>query len=148
MAYIRYIEILKLKNCELLIFSGTRHYVNRFFFLTGRGKKKGSKDHIWAAGAAAALGTSALFALTGKAAITSLMALLLSLLCYFRGHHGSHYTASGAILATPYRHQCAEAIIDVNGRNEHTTAILGYKKRTADDSWNYPRYASPLTDNT
>lgn len=134
-----------------LIFVGTAvlFRLNNNFFLAGRGKKKGSKDAaIWAAGAAAALGTSALFALTGKAAITSLMALLLSLLCYFRGNHGSHYTASGAIVATPYRHQCTEAIIDVNGRNEHTTAILGYKKRTTDDAWNYPRYASPLTDNT
>lgn len=64
------------------------------------------------------------------------------MMCYFKGHGGSsHYTTSGAIV-TPYRHECSEAIIDVNGRGEHATAIVGYKKRTAEDNWNFPRYAS------
>lgn len=96
---------------------------------------------MWVAGALAALGSSALFALTGKAAVASLAALLLSMICYFRGQGGvSPYTASAAYVA-PMKHQCTEAVIDVNGRGDYSAAVTGHKKRTAEDSWNYPRYA-------
>ena len=97
---------------------------------------------MWAAGAMAALGTSALFAITGKAAIASLTALLLSLLCYFKGSgHSGYVAATQAAYATPYKSQCTEAYIDVNGRD--TVAVTGYKKRITDD---YQRYAPLINE--
>lgn len=115
---------------------------------SGRGKKKGSKDSaVWAAGAIAALGSSALFAMSGKAVVVSMVALLLSMMCYFKGHGGSssYTTATTGAISSPYRtHQCAEAIIDVNAK-DYNAALIGYKKRTLDDTWNYPRYATTPT---
>ncbi len=71
---------------------------------------------------------------------------MLSMMCYFKGHGNSHYTQGAAIVAAPYRRECADAIIDVNGRGEHATAVVGYKKRTSEDPWNYPRYAPTASE--
>ncbi|XP_065212690.1 uncharacterized protein LOC135840210 [Planococcus citri] len=81
--------------------------------------------------------------MSGKAVVASTVALILSIMCYFKGHGGSsHYTAaSTAPLTSAYRHQCAEAIIDVNAK-DYNSAVIGYRKRTLDEPWNYPRYAS------
>lgn len=80
--------------------------------MESRSKKAGhfKKAALWAAATMAAIGGSALFAVTGKAAAASLAALILGLVCLMKGHgigrgHGNgHYTSahiSAAAAARP-----------------------------------------------
>ncbi|XP_025195156.1 uncharacterized protein LOC112594548 [Melanaphis sacchari] len=55
---------------------------------TGRGKKDGMKAAMWSAGTLAAIAFASLAAMSGKALMTAMLALVLAAVCALKGHGG------------------------------------------------------------
>ncbi|XP_050066723.1 uncharacterized protein LOC114131132 [Aphis gossypii] len=55
---------------------------------TGRGKKDGMKAALWSAGTLAAIAFASLAAMSGKALMTAMLALVLAAVCALKGHGG------------------------------------------------------------
>lgn len=96
-----------------------------FFTNNTKGRKK--KDHYglyWAAGTMAAVGASALMALSSKALMTAGAALAMAIYSCMKGSGGGGKGSGSLLTATlmeessvvPHR-QCAEAVVDITGTN-------------------------------
>lgn len=55
---------------------------------TGRGKKNGMHAALWSAGTLAAIAFASLAAMSGKALMTAMLALVLAAVCALKGHGG------------------------------------------------------------
>ncbi|XP_060881090.1 uncharacterized protein LOC132952714 isoform X1 [Metopolophium dirhodum] len=109
-------------------------------FLRMSRKKKDYHGLYWAAGTMAAIGTSALMALSSKALMTAGAALALAIYSCMKGGGGgkgggSHLTATLMEESTlvPHR-QCAEAVVDISGLHNYPADVERYpgSRKTVD----------------
>lgn len=113
------------------------------FFFSGKLKGRKKKDYhglYWAAGTMAAVGASALMALSSKALMTAGAALALAIYSCMKGGGGgkgggSHLTATLMEESTlvPHR-QCAEAVVDISGMHNYPPDVERYpgSRKTVD----------------
>ncbi|XP_026814005.1 uncharacterized protein LOC113554384 [Rhopalosiphum maidis] len=111
-------------------------------FLRMSRKKKDYHGLYWAAGTMAAVGASALIALSSKALMTAGAALALAIYSCMKGGGGgggkgggSHLTATLMEESTlvPHR-QCAEAVVDISGMHNYPAEVERYpgSRKTVD----------------
>lgn len=108
-------------------------YINiKYNFDLGR-KKKDYYGLYWAAGTMAAVGASALMALSSKALMTAGAALAMAIYSCMKGSGGGG-KGGGSLTATlmeestlqvPHR-QCAEAVIDISGAHNYPIEVDRY----------------------
>ncbi|XP_025198223.1 uncharacterized protein LOC112596672 [Melanaphis sacchari] len=102
-------------------------------FLRMSRKKKDHHGLYWAAGTMAAVGASALIALSSKALMTAGAALALAIYSCMKGGGGGGKGGGSQLTATlmeesslvPHR-QCAEAVVDISGMHNYPVDVERY----------------------
>lgn len=110
----------------------TSHYLIGIAGCSAGRKKKDHQGLYWAVGTMAAVGASALMALSSKALMTAGAALAMAIYSCMKGHGGggsgkgggSHLTATLMEENTlvPHR-QCAEAVVDISGAHAYPVEV-------------------------